>query len=238
LREDYLQADEALYRKNFRSKKKIDGYLLNGLYLRELLNAKKERKENWRVITLVRDPIRRNISTFFQVLDSYLLDTGLADRVRQNDPSMIDDLLDYFLHQFDHMYVLKWFDEELKLTFGIDVLQENFDQSKGFQIYQNDAMKVLLIRTENLDRCAEAAIYEFMGIQNFRILPKNIGSQKYYSQAYEEFRKRLRLPDSILDTIYSSEYARKFYSPREIEASKTAWRKSPQNFKGAEAYEA
>lgn len=47
----------------------IDGHLIASFYLRRCLDRNSE--EKWKVISLVRDPVARNISIFFEALDRY-----------------------------------------------------------------------------------------------------------------------------------------------------------------------
>ena len=80
----------------------------------------------------------------------------------------------------------------------------------------------MIIRMEDLNRVAENAFREFMGMESFSIISTNVGKEKPYRKLYEQFKK-LPLPASYLDKEYSSRYARHFYTEDEIAAFRKHW---------------
>jgi hypothetical protein len=211
LTEESINSMENIYRQKWFPGAGPD-HLWQSQYIRK--NIKKyPNRWNWNIITLVRDPIARNISAFFQTLflvyDQKTLDYG--------------KLADLFLAEFDHETPLVWFGREIQGVFGIDVLASPFPRSDGYKIYEGEGCRLLLIRLENLDSCAPKAIEEFLGIENFKIMKTNVGTQKAYSQQYHKFLKHIKLPGSYIDRMYNSKYARHFYSGDEIEAMIKKW---------------
>ena len=84
-----------------------------------------------KIVTLVRDPIGRNVSMYFHDLHywlAYYFSEVRPDRdgARRNRP-----LIDCFRETFDHRYPLDWFDKELKRLSGIDVYEHAFDRTTG-----------------------------------------------------------------------------------------------------------
>lgn len=105
------------------------------------------------IITLVRDPIAREVSGFFQLGDR------IFDVLEDQEP--IETIIDKVslriekLQDEEHSQVHTWFDNEIKTVFGIDVYSQPFDFEKGYAVFSNERTKVLLFRLEDLDRAFE-----------------------------------------------------------------------------------
>ncbi len=177
--------------------------------------------KKWKVVTLVREPIARNISSFFQIIE--LLMPDFHERY-QHRSIEINELTALFLEQYstDNRFV-NWFDLELKSVFGIDVFASNFSTVKGYKIYRSERAEVLLLRLENISECAQEAFREFLGVEQFRLVEKNISSKKDYYAAYKWFTEMVILPEDYINTIYALKYAQHFYSAEEINAFKAKW---------------
>lgn len=79
----------------------IDQHVIESLYLRKQLDQGL-RDTKWKVITLVRDPIVRNISCFFEAFNQYFPDIALSYRSKNIKlENQIDDLQRLFLNNFD-----------------------------------------------------------------------------------------------------------------------------------------
>jgi Putative capsular polysaccharide synthesis protein len=177
----------------------------------------------WKIITLVRDPVARNISAFFQNIH---LSISEFDRQANEGTLNVDGLIETFLARYKHDIPITWFDREMKPVFGIDVYNGDFPTMKGYRIYHGDRADVLLMRVEDMDQCSLAAIREFLNIEKFGLISANVGSQKNYSQIYRQFRDRINLPESYLDRMYGSKYAMHFYTPTEIERFRSSWERN------------
>jgi len=180
------------------------------------------KSQAWRVITLVREPVGRNVAWFFQNLLEWMPDW----HQRWEDGSLgLDELRELF---FDRKKVVhgspeKWFDRQLKPVFGIDVFSEPFPKNIGYKIYAaSSRISLLLIRVENLTDCAPAAIREFLGIEDFVLTNSNEATDKDYSSLYRAFKK-IPLPGTYLDEMYSTRSARHFYTDQEIEQFTMSW---------------
>ena len=228
LTEDSIKELEKVYKDNFHRTSFFPVHILESQYLRKQLD--KGRKK-WKVVTLVREPVIRNISTFFQILYS-----GLGYNYSEKLKYMkIDDIVKELQNLFfkknsgfekynGHEAPLHWFDNELKSALNIDVFLKEFPCSKGYEIYQSDQADLLLIRLENLNKCADEAFKKFLDIDNFTLVPSNISSNKSYSQIYQRFLDTLVLPEHYLDKLYKSKYMNHFYSKEEIAAFRARWR--------------
>lgn len=174
----------------------------------------------WKVITLVREPISRNVSSFFQVIDHHL--PNFVARYEAGELG-IEAVTSAFLERFDHDQVLNWFDAEARPALGIDVFAGEFEQERGYTIYRGDHCDLLLLKLETLDACASAAFREFLGIEDFTLVRSNVAEEKAYATAYQQFKRTLSLPEWYLEKMYSSRYMQHFYSQAEIAAFATKW---------------
>lgn len=187
--------------------------LFIGKYLaREI--ARDRHRGKWQVITMVRDPVAQNISAFFQIAD--LLIPDFSERAATGRVS-VDELLEVFLRNFppDGIYI-NWFDQEMKPTFGVDVFASPSSKEAGYTIYRENNVELLLLRLEDVDRCAAAAFDDFLGLKNFRVERRNEAEQKTYSALYKAFQQQAVFPRHYVDGVYGSKYARHFYTDQEI----------------------
>ena len=216
LRKDVLDDIERLY-----SGREIalGHHYYAGRYLSQKLCARNSEKK-WRVISLVREPIARNISAFFQNLDLY---TRHPDLDGANPDEIVNVMIQDYLEKFPHDTPLKWFDREIKENLGVDVYSGSFPAEVGYKIYESDRADLLLIRCEDINKCAITAIKEFLGISRIEIKNANVGSKKEYNEVYERFKNKIRLPKEYVDEMYSSQLARYFYSDEELREFRKKW---------------
>ena len=172
------------------------------------------------IIALTREPIGKNISSFFQ---NFERNVGAPFEHYEN---RVSELCEFFIHRFDkHDTIINWFDQNIKEYIGLDVYDHQFDPSKGYCIIEHGRFKVLVLRSEESDKIKEAAVKELLGLTEFRLENENVGADKPYSDLYREFQAALNLPDSYLDSMLNCRYTRHFYSASEIEQINSKWRK-------------
>lgn len=176
----------------------------------------------WKVITLAREPIITKISGEFQTIYK-----SHPDLVDNNKLRLLSTLMmikkNFNDFNFQQDYQLNWFDEELKIVFGVDVYSKPYDFKKGFNIFKNDNVDVLLIRLEDLNKNLPAAMKDFLGIENVYMTKTNIGDDKNYADAYKFVKKYITISKEICDKIYNSKYVKHFYSSNEIKEFKRYW---------------
>lgn len=186
--------------------------------IRAEMVTKPEKK--WNLITLTRAPVPRLISVFFQGIDNDI--PNAAERY-QSGTLKLQQVLDYFTDQFREGWAEGWFDGQLYEPFGLDVFAEPFETARGFQIYRHGSLRFLIIRLEDLNRVASDAMREFLGLENFQLVQRNVGEDKAVGTLYRDFRTALRLSPEFVREMHSSRYARHFYTPQELNASIARW---------------
>jgi hypothetical protein len=180
------------------------------------------RRRKLKIITLVRDPIGRNVAMYFQDLHYWL--AYYFSEVRPNRDTReedIDILVDCFREVFDHRYPLDWFDKELKRLTGIDVYEFTFDSTTGCTEINRGHVSLLIIQTERLSDCWHA-VEEFCG-RKLELREDNRGKRKWYGTMYSEFLKRYLVSADELEEIYSSRYATFFFSEQTRAELRRRW---------------
>ena len=186
----------------------------------------------WKIVTVTREPVGRNISAFFENL--YLVPTGnegeftISSDVYGLEPMVVsaddtDVLAELFFERARHDSPLRFFDREIKAHFGIDVIEAGFPIEKGYEIYRSDRAELLVLRLEDLSRCAEPAFREFLGLEGFELVNRNIASRKHYASLYSAFKKRVDINENYVRTLLDSDYMRTFYSEDEIRDAEGRW---------------
>lgn len=180
----------------------------------------------FKIITMVREPIAREISDLFQNINRELPSINKCNL--KEKLNSITAFLHKSFSSFDETddYACTWFDKEIKDVFNFDIYTYSFDKSLGYHIYRNDQFDILIIRLEDLSRCFNRAMSRFFKNDdiNFTLENSNRSSEKPYRQIYEKVRTNFKLPVEILDKVYSTRYSKHFYSEDDLEKFKAQWR--------------
>jgi hypothetical protein len=211
--------------KNFTA---TNDYLGFNLKLSKFVNENLDNYQ-WKVITLVREPLSIILSTFFEFLD---IGRTLQDRhpeIFKNGKLDIsyDEFCKFFNFKFAYMtgdYVIDWFNQEMKEVFKIDVYDYEFDHSKGYSIIKNKNVELLTIRLEDLDRVFATSVSEFLGIKDIKMIKENIADTRHYAKYLDFLKKKLNIKEFLSSHFYESRYATHFYSKNEILQFKEKWK--------------
>jgi len=204
------------------------GYITPSAVFSEVLQARLIRSryrrysgdKRWKVISLIRDPVALNLSSFFQNIRKFFPD--FRDE-RYMDDSGADKLLQCFYNEYPHDLPTTWFKQEISGFLGIDICRKSFDYEQGYMRYMGEKADLLIIRLEDLNRIGERVIGEFIGVDDFRLTTANVGSNKYYAGSYRNIVNNKLLSEDYVFRIYKSDIAKYFYTPGEIESFKSKW---------------
>ncbi|HVF41914.1 MAG TPA: putative capsular polysaccharide synthesis family protein [Pyrinomonadaceae bacterium] len=172
-----------------------------------------------RIVSLVRDPVARNISFYFETLDI------LWQTERAYEHVGVERLLAEYHERFGHERGVDWFDNEFKPVLGIDVYDHPFPRDKGYQRIDSGPYEVLIMRHDLDDRVKERCLAELVGVGSVSLKPANVGAQKPYADVYREFLRRVELPEDYVERMLGSKYARHFYGPEELARFRARWLK-------------
>tara|TARA_Y100001934_G_scaffold279068_1_gene381868 strand:+ start:148 stop:855 length:708 start_codon:yes stop_codon:yes gene_type:complete len=132
------------------------------------------------VISLVRDPISRNFSAYFENL------ARLERREDAHNKIDIPTLISNFFDKYRHETPLQWFDKEIKCTLGIDVFAHDFLPQQGWCEINQGPVRLLILRCELSNAEKQAQVKRFLDLEHFEIVNRNVGSSKPYASAYED----------------------------------------------------
>lgn len=169
-----------------------------------------------RIISLTREPIGRNVSLFFQNFEKY---TGVPYHKANYS---LEELREFFLEKFPTRRPGHWFDNHIKNNFGIDVYVNPFPEC-GYATYNHKNIRLLIIRSELNDNEKVKVIRDFLGLNEFQLINRNIGAQKAYASAYEDFKRKVKLPLYYVDEMCKSKYFNHFYDQDTIDNVKQKW---------------
>ena len=172
-------------------------------------------KTPFRVVTLVRDPLARNISAYFENLEHFSKSAKtVADSAWH---------IQNFLDRYPHSIVLDWFDAELRDVGGVDFRQINFDPDRQWCVRRDDKFHVLIIRAEAPDQVKLDAMSEFFGMPMTSLIRQNEAADKHYNELYQAFRDTISFPKEHIDYMYDNDLCETFWTPTEVRRMRNAW---------------
>lgn len=167
------------------------------------------------IISLVREPVSREISNLMQNPEDFIEGKMLT--------YSINDLQKFYLNKLNYDYTLQWFDSEFFNYTGFDVYSKPFDKEKGFSIYSHNNFEIMIIKLEKLNDCYSNAMKTFLGL-NLKLQDNaNQSSQKKISRIYLELKKSIKFTEDQLNKVYTHKYLRHFYTLDEINSFKEKW---------------
>jgi hypothetical protein len=170
-----------------------------------------------KIITLVREPIGRNIAAYFQRLD------GFWQTERAHEKIPLDDLIEGFFAKYHHDWPLKWFDVEFKRVLGVDVYEHEFSRDAGHARIDSGCYQVLVMRHDLEDGLKARCLEELVPPIKVVLMPSNVGDEKPYAQVYREFLRAIKMPEAYVDRMLYSKYTRHFFGDEEIDRLRSKW---------------
>lgn len=171
-----------------------------------------------KIITLVREPVIRDISDVFENWQDFFKTKNVADVTFEKVMNRLTS------HDFE--YTLNWFDTEFKAWTGIDIYEQKFDKERGYSAWNFDAFDILCIKLEKLDQVLAPAIMEFGGLHLKTSGNANVSAQKNIRDLYKRTVDEFRLSEVQQALIFDSALVNHFYSTEEIAKLKIRWTKA------------
>jgi glycosyltransferase involved in cell wall biosynthesis len=169
----------------------------------------------WHIITMVRDPVSREISDFFFSLHLHPRLLALRGAPLQRECLQLLDAELQRKFNGDASYALSWFDNELGKVFPVDVYQFPFHAQRGYSILETGNIRILVFKMEMLTSCFSEAMERFLGIPGLKLINQNTAGQKNYHDLYRYAKERVSLAPQLCQRIYQSRYCQHFYSQAE-----------------------
>jgi len=168
-----------------------------------------EKASKLTVLTVVQEPVGRNVNAFLRLAHTFI--KRLPERLQAND-ICVDELHEIFLEFLDQDVPARWFEEQFEPVLGIDVLSQPFERSRGYATYDQR----LIVRRENL-KSDPALLGQLLGIE---------GAMMADSPEDPDLRKLFQskaLPSPYVEEMYSSAYAKHFYTDEELAGFQWYW---------------
>lgn len=164
-----------------------------------------------KIVTLVREPIGRNLSSYFEHLDA------IWHAADAHTALSMAELRRGFIERYPHDEPLTWFDDEMRPVLGIDVYDRPFD-TRGCMTMRHANVDVLVLKSEMDDDAKRRALAAFLDLDVPPLAPVNRTADKAKGAAYAQFVETVGLTDAYLDRMLSSRYCRHFYREDERES--------------------
>jgi hypothetical protein len=155
---------------------------------------------------MVRNPIERNLSAYFEEFAHYRRRiNGDAD-----DPQTV---FSHFLHNYAHSASLNWFDRELRDQIGIDVYRHQFDHDARYAWLARD--QTLILRADCPDERKSAILSDILDTE-IVVRRSNEGEQKAGGPLYAKVKQLAAYDQEFIDRMLDHRFARHFWSDAEL----------------------
>ena len=174
------------------------------LTIAKYLNKKLEIYDgNVFIITIIREPISRMISSYFQNIERYNNDALDIMNAKYVISQHLKDAVSYYDN---------WFKIQIENNFEIDIYNDDYLSKECYRIYKNGKINLMLIRMEDLAENFENASKIFLNLQDgIKLEQHNIGKNKYYSNFYKSIRTNMRIDKSLRDKLTDTRFYKEFY---------------------------
>ncbi|MDY8138864.1 putative capsular polysaccharide synthesis family protein [Aquimarina sp. 2201CG5-10] len=176
-----------------------------------------EKNKPYKIISLFRNPIERNISAFFEAFQYH---TGSSIR---NYTGSILDLEKIYHKRLLHFYPIEWYDKQFKDGTGINVFDLPFDKEKGYLITKYKDTELLLINSSLNDKIKETTIRDFCRVEHFELKNINVTEKSNVSLLYTEFKNKIRFSEEYLSCLLDTKYMNHFFPEKEKERLFNKW---------------
>lgn len=210
---DFYKSDRSLMYKKMSSK--IKRFIAKNIRKRMFSNENKQK-----IITLVRDPIARHYSFFFQALYILLYEHNKKDNRKEESllemlKAIADERIDFKFHE-------NWFKYEINELIGCDVTSFSFDCDLGYGVIETQDAEILVMTCESINRNNDI-ISEFCGLDTkLKLVNSNKASDKWYTSWYNQFKGEL-FDDAKISEVYKSSFMSHFYTSSDINSFKSKW---------------
>lgn len=173
------------------------------------------------LFTLVRDPVSRAISSFFQAY------RRPPERVSASELSSheVDEVIERLHHVLPRMIAStdSWFDVQMADVFGIDLFEEPFDHHAGYRVTRRGRIGQVTIRLDRLDSVHRSAARALIGKDVGPLRRANVAEQKSYRDDRRAVLQRFTLTADEADQAMSSRTVRHFFTEQEQADLASAW---------------
>lgn len=195
--------------------------------------SKLKQKKKIQIITMVREPLIRDLSAYFQfirqqyntIIEAPCLFEGGEISLLKDSIKYFDYIYDNFLDKCNWFFnEFGWYREEFENNFGINIFEYPFDREAGYGLIKEGNLEILVLKTECLNSL-EHVIGNFLHIPSFQLVKRNDSTKKIYRFLYEDCKKNVVFPKKYVDFYYKNNtFMNHFYSEAEQQAFLQQWK--------------
>lgn len=179
------------------------------------------KKTSGKVISIVREPVARQISLLWQYWG-----TGGEDFLKKYES--LEDLEAKFFGIPNREDEFEWYRKEFLSVLDIDIYEYPFDRQLGYSVIEKDGISLLLLKMEKVDSL-EGVIASFLGVEDFKLIRGNVSGEKSYRYAYRNYLENVKVPSGFLEYYYNGNpYMDYFYTVEEKREFRRKWEKTVQ----------
>ena len=178
-----------------------------------------EKQRKYKVISLFRNPIERNLSAFFEAFEIHM---GVPAHVYKGS---LEDIETAFYKKLDHSYCKNWFDTHLKAGIGVDVYEYAFAKANGYTTINTENVDLLVLKSSLDDQIKAQLVGDFCSVSNFTLKNMNVTDAKKEAKLYADFKSHIRFSKDYLEDQLESKYMHHFFTEEEKQALYHKWRR-------------
>jgi hypothetical protein len=186
------------------------------------------RPRAWKVISLVRDPIARDVSSYLQLV--HFAHPGLTSPTVQEKKIARAAAYQFALYDEARSHHARWFDIEVRAMFGIDAFATPFDHERRRLRVRSGNVDLLVLRVEDLADTLSTSLASFLDADPADI-PAVYASSRHPTKVapaydvavYRRIVAEVRVPRHRSEPVYASRFARHFYTDAERAAFAARW---------------
>ncbi len=177
------------------------------------------KKRTFKVISLFRNPIERNLSAFFEAFEIHM---GVPAQLYKGS---LEEIETAFHDKLNHNYCKNWFENQFMNGLGINVYQSPFDKQIGYDFISKENKEILLLKSDLEDSLKEKLVRNFCNLENLTLKNVNITSAKKEATLYIDFKKHIKFSKEYLENQLESRYMNHFFTEEEKIGLYKKWRK-------------
>ncbi|MEA5575033.1 putative capsular polysaccharide synthesis family protein [Anabaena sp. UHCC 0451] len=176
--------------------------------------------KHFKIISIVRDPIAKKVSGFFQ--NPHLYGLTQQELLTISPYDACDLIVKNRMKFYD---AVEWFEQEFAEFTGIDIYQQSFNHSEKQQFIAGKNLDVMILRLEDFkdNETILLNLQKFIDFPIQKITNANVTEEKPFAALNKQVVDMIKFPDDFVNDIYASKYCQHFYTQTEINKFKIKW---------------
>lgn len=182
----------------------------------------------FKIISAIREPISRDISTLYQGLE-FITSSPMIDALNLHEMSThimsnggdAQNIFDLVFNSKDGKNSIDDFLLDFKQNI-LDLSAHPFDKDLGYTIIKDGNIEIFLYQLEKLDTLS-SQLGDWLNISIDGFIKGNSTSDKWVNSSYQQAKQKIQINQDYFDKSFSSDWINHFYSNADIERFKSKW---------------